>query len=419
MAASPFALGALALRPAWRIGWRERLGGGPRPIPGCVWLHAASLGEARAALRLAEELEKSGSAVYTSSTTVSGRELLVRVRSKDACSLAPLDHPWCVETALTRVAPDVLALVETELWPNWIGAALRRRIPVVIVSGRLSDRVFPRYLRLRRLFRGLARQIAAVGARSGTDAERFAALGIPAQRIRVTGDLKLDSKHVTPPIAADLARILDGAPPLFVAGSTHPGEEEALRATLMSCRSSGLAVAFVLAPRAPSRARVLERGLRKAGLLVRRRSDPVNGPLRTGEVLLLDTLGELAAVYSRAVISFVGGSLAPIGGHNLLEPIAVGSPVIFGPHLANVRELAEVALQSGSGEVVNDAGELSAAVLRGLRDPAAARARAASGRELLSSHRGSAQRSAALIRATRPDIDAYLASAPGRREKAH
>ena len=397
LVAAPVALTALACRPSWRAGWRERLGGGLRPPPGSIWLHAASVGEVNAALCLAREFDETGSGVYLSATTIDGRELLRRQRSSGGCSLAPLDHPWCVEAALSRVRPRLLALVETELWPSWIAAAKRRGISVVVVSGRLSDRHFPRYRRLRFLFGPTFESIAAVGARSEVDAERFEALGVPHERIRVTGDLKLDPPTGTSALAPDLVRAL-GEVPIFVAGSTHPGEEEAARQALLACQRRGVAAALVVAPRQPRRASTVEAMLRFSGVPVSRRSRLRGEILSAGDALVLDSIGELPALYAHASIAFVGGTLAPVGGHNLLEPISAGCPVLFGPHLENVREAAELAQRCGAGELVQNDEQLAQAVVCRLEDPALVRRRAAEGRRVLMTHRGSAKRTAELIR---------------------
>ena len=174
------------------MGLRERLGALPGLPPGAIWVHGASVGEILAASRLVDRLRKGGHAVVTSTVTLAGREVMRRTRPDVPCHLAPLDHPWCVDAALSRVRPAALVLIETELWPSWLAAAERRGIPVALVSGRISDRSYPRYQRVRRDHR--ARAAADRGARRPHrgDAERFLALGAPPARVRVTGDLKLE-----------------------------------------------------------------------------------------------------------------------------------------------------------------------------------------------------------------------------------
>ena len=395
-AAAPLAAGALAIRPAWRVGIRERMGGVPRLPPGAVWVHAASVGEILAASRLIDRLRECGRPVFASALTVDGREVMRRTRPEVPCTLAPLDHPWCVESALARVRPAVLVLVETELWPCWIAGAERRGIPVVLVSGRLSDRSFPRYRKLGWLARRTLRRLAAVGARTPADAERFRALGAAPERVSVTGDLKLELGRGPGPLADDLDAVL-GQVPLFVAGSTHPGEEVAALQALREVERAGLRAALALAPRRPERADEVERIARGGGRRVRRRTALGSDPLRAGEVLLLDTVGELAPLYTRAVVAFVGGSLIPLGGQNLLEPILAGCPVLFGPHTAEVRHVVEMLEGCPAGRRVEDGAGLGRAATELLRDPAAARALAEGGRRLLRDHGGSVERAAALV----------------------
>ncbi len=398
VAAAPIAVGALALRPSLRIGVRERLGALPRLEPGSIWIHGASVGEMLAATRLIDRLRDRGREVFASATTLSGRDVMRRTRPDLLCELAPLDHPWCVEAALSRVAPAALVLVETELWPTWIAAAQRRGVPVVVVSGRVSDRSFPRYRRLGRLVRSTLRRLTAVGARTPVDRDRFVALGARPEGVSVTGDLKLEPESRPKAPAPDLERALESAP-LLVAGSTHAGEENAALDALSHAERQGLAAALVVAPRHLERADEVEGLARRSGRALLRRSALGNGSLGAGGVLLLDTIGELPSVYARAQVAFVGGSLVPSGGHNVLEPVWAGCPVLFGRYTENVRAAAELLERCGAGRRVEDARELARAAVELLRDPVEARARAERGRRELERHRGSAQRTAALLEA--------------------
>lgn len=392
---APLGALALALRPGWRPGWRERLGGGAPQPPGAVWVHGASVGEILAALPLMDRLRARGHAVSASTTTVTGRDVLRGARPDWPCTLAPLDHPWCVDAALRRVAPSALVLVETELWPSWIAAAERRGVPVLLVSARLSDRSFPRYARLRPLLARLLRRLSAIGARTELDRERFVALGADPSRVQVTGDLKLDFEP-PPPLAPDLDRALSGGP-LLVAGSTHRGEEAAALDALAAAEKAGVAAALLLAPRRPDRAGEAERTAREAGRRVGRRSALGDAPLAPGEVIVLDTLGELAAVYARAAVAFVGGTLVPVGGHNLLEPGRVRRPVLFGPHTANAPHAAALLEACGGGRSVADAAGLATAAAEWLADGAAASAAGERAWQALQAHRGAAERAADLV----------------------
>lgn len=397
--AAPIALGALAARPVWRIGVRERLGESMRIPPGSIWVHAASVGEALAASRLVARLRLLDRNVYTSTFTVSGRAVMWNARPEVPCQLAPLDHPWCVGRALDRVQPAALVLVETELWPSWIAAAERRRIPVVLVSARVSDRSYARYRRLSWAVGRTIGRLSAIGARTAADAERFCALGAETDRVSVTGDLKLDVDQQSRPMPRDLVRAV-GERSLFVAGSTHEGEESAALEALRQVESSGLDVTLVLAPRHPQRTPEIERLVQRGGWKPRLRSALADTPLEPGEVLVLDTVGELASLYARADVAFVGGSLVPLGGHNVIEPVFAGRPVVYGRHTNNVRHVVEILAESGAGRMVSDAADLGRAVVDALREPDTARQAAERGRAALLHHRGSAERTSTLIEDT-------------------
>jgi 3-deoxy-D-manno-octulosonic-acid transferase len=393
--AAPVAAGALALHPRWRAGWRERLGAGPI-AEDAIWVHAASVGEVTASARLVERLRAGGFALTLSTTSATGRALCAQLHPGVAHRLAPLDHPWCVDAVMRRARPRALVLVETELWPVWIAACERRSVPVVIVSGRISDRSLPRYRWVGPwLARALAR-VSAIGARTEQDRDRFVALGAAPDRVRVTGDLKLDPSEAPRALAPDLAAWLGDAP-LVVAGSTHPGEEEALLAAQCAWEETGQRAALILAPRYPERAGDVVALARRAGRRAALRSERGGSPLAAGDVGVLDTIGELAALYGRAAIAFVGGTLIPIGGHNLVEPAAAGTAAVYGGHVANVRHAAELLEAVGAGERVADAGALAAALGAALAAPSAARVRGAAGRTALEAHRGSSERSAALV----------------------
>jgi 3-deoxy-D-manno-octulosonic-acid transferase len=396
LAAAPVAVGLLAARPSWRVGIRERLGALKFVSPGAIWIHCASVGEILAASRLVDSLRSAGSDVFTSTVTVSGRDLMRRTRPEVPCQLAPLDHPWCVNAALDCVQPAALVLVESELWPVWIAAAVRREIPVILVSGRMSDRTFRRYRRLGGIAGRTLRRLTAIGARTAADADRFRTLGADASLVSVTGDLKIAAAGESQPIAPDLDRAI-GATPLFVAGSTHPGEEVAALAALETLERAGSGAALVLAPRHTERAAEVERLSLDAGRTTRRRTALSSASLARGEVLVLDTLGELASLYARAAVAFVGGSLVPVGGHNILEPALMGCPVIFGRYTGDIRHVVEILAACGAGRCVEDATGLGRALVEILGRPAAALAAAERGKEALLGHAGSAERACALI----------------------
>lgn len=381
----------LLLRPGLREGLGERLGGLPRQEPGRVWVHGASMGEARAGASLLVQLARLGLRGFGSSVTASGREVLNRVAPQIPSSFAPLDHPFCVARALARVRPSALILIETELWPSLILGARRRGIPVWVASGRISDRSFSRYRRLSWLVAPILRRLDGVAARSQVDADRFAALGVPAQKICVLGDLKLDPTIARAHLATDLVRATSSVA-IFVAGSTHRLEEQAALDALAACERRGSELALVIAPRHSQRLAEVEKTIRASGRRLFLRSQLVDQRLANGDVLLLDSIGELAALYAAAQLAFVGGTLVGVGGHNLLEPLFEGCPVLFGPNLQNVRESSALARESGAGIEVEDPAALARAVVELIADPKDCRAKGEAAKRFLEAHRGSAIR---------------------------
>jgi len=394
---APLLGGVALLRPRWRTGLPERLGAHPasgaarRPI----WVHAASVGEVTAALPLLDALCEHGHAVVLSTMTTTGRAVARAARPALATGLAPLDHPWTVARALARVRPRALVFVETELWPSWVRAADEREIPALVVSGRLSERSFARWQRASGLLRPTLARFAAIAARSEADAARFVALGASPERVSVCGDLKLDAPAPRP-AAPDLEATL-GTTPLVVAGSTHEGEEAAALAALDALERAGLVAALVIAPRHPERFERAAQIIQGAGRSLHRRSVPTRRVLAAGEVLLLDTLGELASLYAHARVAFVGGTLVPIGGHNVLEPALAGCPVLFGPHVESSRESAALLLAADAAQQVPDAAALATALVEMLATPARAALLGARGRAAVAAHRGATERSVALI----------------------
>ena len=237
------------------------------------------------------------------------------------------------------------------------------------------------------------------------DRERFVALGADPARTTTTGDLKLEAGAPPASLPADFSALLGDAP-LLVAGSTHPGEEQAALGALVEIERAGRPAALVLAPRHIGRVREVDALARGAGRRVRLRSRRGEGRLRAGEVLVVDTLGELASLYAHADVAFVGGSLVAVGGHNLLEPVLARCPVLFGPHTDSVEHVATLLEICGAGRRLKGVGEFGAAALELLRDPEAARARGEAGYRALTAHRGSAERAAELVLAALRDARA-------------
>ena len=390
---------ALALRPAWRPGWRERLGAVRGGSQGGFWVHAASLGETRAAEPLLEALLARDERVVLTHTRALARDTAAREAFAPRLaghSLAPLDHRWAVDRALQRVAPRALVLSETELWPVTIRRATEFGCAVGVVSASISPASRRRYEWLGPLVRGTFERLAFVAARSQGDAETFCALGAQPERVAVTGDLKLAGGSTRAALPESIARGL-GKEPLWVAGSTHPGEEEAVLDAVQHCRSRGMEFSAVIAPRRIERRDAVVAAIERAGLRARLRTRWGAQPLASDEVGVIDVTGELACWYGAATLAFVGGSLVPVGGHNLYEASREGALVLHGPHTASIVEAERALAERGGAERVGDARQLAEAVERWLAHPEGAQARAARSARWLREQGGSVERTLAWI----------------------
>jgi len=359
-----------------RSAFAERFGCIPETDLACIrgnrviWVHAVSVGETIASFPLLKGLRARypEHRLVLTNVTETGRSVALKSGLADLCLYLPFDYSFAVKAALRQVRPELIVLMETELWPNFIAAATDRGIPVLLANGRISDRSFKSYLRFSWFFRPMLRQLSALCMQTGEDAARITAIGAKAEAVHVSGNLKYDVPLVraTPERVAALKKEY-GIPAeafVFTAASTHDGEDEAVIAAYQGLLTGGGAHFMILAPRHPERAAAVGALLAKRGIPFVLRSQLAGAarPLRAGGALLLDTVGELASLYAASDLVFVGGSLVPTGGHNPLEPASCGVPVLFGPHMENFREIAGLFLSSGAGAQVPDAAGLAAAV---------------------------------------------------------
>ena len=285
--------------------------------------------------------------VLLSTTTRTGQRLARERAGADHTFYFPIDLPWIVNGYLRRLDPVLLVLVETEFWPNLLAACRQASIPVAVVNGRISDRSLPRYLRLRRLWKKILAGLSIVLAQSEEDARRLRAIGAPASRVTFSGNLKFDVRSAEPaPITTALREKLARGTRVLVCGSTLEGEEEILLDAFEQLRQDVPDCVMILAPRHPERFGRVAQLLKSRGVQSVRRSNWLKRPVRIkpGTVVLLDSIGELASVYSLATVAFVGGSLVPAGGHNPLEPAQFAIPVVMGMHYANFRAIIDTLL---------------------------------------------------------------------------
>jgi len=378
------------------------------PLPAAsrrVWIHAVSVGETRSAVPLVRalrerlpEAELLFSTVTLTGQEVAGKALRGQVR---ATFYFPFDLPGISGKFLDHVRPDVVAILETEIWPNFLAECARRAIPVVILNGRISERSFRGYGRVRSLFARVLSCVTAIAMQTEEDARRIVFLGANPRKVTVTGNMKFDVTH-TPEVATPFLSWMrtekERGSAWFVAGSTHEGEEESILSAFGDARSVNRSVRLLLAPRHPERFESVEALCRRRGWEVLRRTR-ISGEREgnSSPIVLLDTVGDLLSAYAAADIAFVGGSLVPKGGHNILEPALFAVPAITGSHTENFREITDQFTRGDAVLVVGDGETLSRKLSEWAADPSPFREMGLRAERLLTKLRGAAERNADLV----------------------
>lgn len=377
-----------------------------------IWIHAVSVGEVLTARPLARELRARYPQlrIFLSTTTVTGQAVARRsAQDVDAVFYFPFDLGLFVRRTLDLVRPRLFVMLETEIWPSLLRECRDRGVKTAIVNGRLSERSYPRYRLARSFMRGVLNDIDRFCVQSEEAARRFIDLGASPDRVTVTGNLKFDSLEWLPatsqPRPRDrVLRYFRLAPsrPVIVAGSTMKGEETLVLAAFRRVRTAVPHALLILAPRHLERAGDVLQQCRDEGFKTLRRSDlPIDSEPRA-DIVVLDTLGELATVYQLATVAFVGGSLVPTGGHNILEPAVYGKPIVFGPHMSNFAEIAADFTANAAGVQVGNDRELSDVMLTLMTDPVRRARLGAAARALVEANRGAKDRTLATLAALLP-----------------
>jgi 3-deoxy-D-manno-octulosonic-acid transferase len=412
------ALGLLLSSPWWliqalrhgkyRAGLQERLGFVPERLGLAagerrIWVHAVSVGEVLAISRLVHRMREQfpGHRVLVSTTTLTGQMLARQRFGAENVFYFPLDFDWCVWRWINAVRPELVVLAETEFWPAFLHRAKRSGAHIAVVKARISDHSLPRYFRFRRLLRVVLQNVDAFAAQSAEDARRLVQIGAAASGVEAVGNLKFE---VSPPAEPDFVAWLrqaiarEHAGPVIVAGSTVDGEEAYVMEAFSAVLREFAQATLVLAPRHKERFESVAEMLRESRLPVLRRSlwrreEPA---ALSGSVLLLDSIGELASVYALADVAFVGGSLVPRGGHNILEAAQFGAPVVTGPHTENFRDIMQ-AFKSENAVVVVAPDEFAARLLALLKDDAQRETIGTRGMHVVQANSGATERTLAIL----------------------
>jgi 3-deoxy-D-manno-octulosonic-acid transferase len=369
-----------------------------------IWIHAVSVGEVLTARALLQELRDRYPTfrIFLSTTTVTGYQVARKnLRYVDDVFYFPFDFAVIVRRTLRLVKPRIFIMMETELWPNLLRACRAAGVKTLLVNGRISSRSYPRYKLARPFFRHVLANVDRFCMQSEESARRIIDIGADPSRVTVTGSLKFDSLEGPESIAAAdrgrnrVLRYFRIPPdrPVLIAASTLKGEEEAVLEAFLRVRAMRPSALLIIAPRKPERFDDVEALARRTGLNVARRTELRVDAEPRHDIVILDTIGELAQLFQVATVVFVGGSLVDAGGHNILEPAVFGKPILFGPHMQNFAEIARAFLENGAGIEVKNGRELEAMFLELLGDPVRRASLGAAARALVEANRGARARS--------------------------
>jgi len=378
---------------SYRRGIGQRFGFGYPRLQRCIWIHAVSVGEVQAAAPLVRELARrfSDNELLITTVTPTGA---ARVKALFGTTVAhayiPFEMPAAVDRFFANTNPQLALIMETEIWPNLYRGCGVREIPLVLVSARISPRSLRGYTKVLPLFRETLSHGIIIAAQSKADADRFRSLGASPVRTWVIGNIKFDIELPKDLIGdgLQLRKNLFGDRPVWIAASTHDDEEQQVLDAHAILRKQYPNLLLVLVPRHPERFREVRKLVEQHDFAYARRTSDESCEATT-EVFLVDTMGELPMFYAASDVAFVGGSLVPIGGHNMLEPAALGLPVISGPHVFNAPEIADMFVELGASRVVANSTELAAAVAEFIVDPDAAKKAGNQGRQIVAENRGS------------------------------
>lgn len=389
-------------------GFRARFGILPRDLSldKPIWIHAVSVGEAMSIKGLVQGIRKlyPQKKLIFSTVTPTGNKIAKDISQKgDLVTYLPLDLSFIVRKTLNLIRPEIFIIAETEIWPNMISCLFKMNIPVIVVNARISDSSFKGYSRIKFLLKPVLNKVSLFCAQTELDAERLLSLGLHKDKVKVTGNMKFDIKDCTDPKKdfSDLKNKLGlGAKnKLFIAGSTHPGEEDIILRAYKDLLKEFPSLRLLIAPRHPERTTEINNIAQSFSF----KPIPISSleakknNTASDEVFILDTIGELVSYYNIGDIIFVGGSLIKKGGHNILEPAALGKPVIFGQHMFNFRDIADLFIKNKAGIVVNDLEQLKKSIAELLLDPIKADELSGRAKELILQNKGATERNLKLI----------------------
>jgi 3-deoxy-D-manno-octulosonic-acid transferase len=371
-----------------------------------IWVHAASVGEVFCSVPLLQRIRREfpqRPIVLTTMTRTGNQAAKIYIPEADAVLFFPVDHPFTLQRAIERIQPNLLLIAETELWPNLLRSCGKQGIPIVVFNGRISEKSFRGYLFFKFFFKECLKHVSLFLMQTEEDRMRIIEIGAVSNKTRVVGNLKFDQSisSLTQEAMAEMAKSLglQGKKKIFIAGSTHPGEEEILLSLFKDLRKIDPHLVLILAPRHLERLEEVERILKQESISwMRRTSFPMGHdrsneePKELPEVILLDTMGELMSLYSLGTLIFVGGSLVPVGGHNPLEPLLFKKCVLFGPYMFHFSEISRSLIKAGGSIQVRGRDDLFSHLKHLLSDEGTCKEVGERGYQFLQKHRGATER---------------------------
>ena len=409
--AIPAALIGLAIRgfknPAYWARWGERFGFANHQVkqssPFDLWIHAVSVGEARAAAPLVKRLldEKPDCSILLTTTTPTGSEMVkMMLQDKVTHCYFPYDLGWAMKRFVSAVNARIVLIMETEIWPNMIAAVKASGSTLVYTNVRLSERSYLRYAKFPNLVQQTLAQVDHFAVQGKLDRKHLELLGVPAEKISETGSIKFDV--TMPPSLRESAEVmrrqLGQDRLIWIAGSTREGEEGRIISVYKELKKRFPSLLLLLVPRHPERFDTIARKIQRRGLIGVRRTDGHAEVAAETDVYLGDTMGELSLMYACSDVAFVGGSLEPLGGQNILEPCALGVPVVFGPHMFNFPDISRWTIKEGAGRMVQDSDELKESVGELLSNPTLRDEMGNKGMAFIDAHRGALEKNFTLIK---------------------
>ncbi|MCK4401498.1 3-deoxy-D-manno-octulosonic acid transferase [bacterium] len=408
--AAPYFLCKLVFYKKHRMGLSQRFGKLPQSLIDTaqsgksVWIHAVSVGEVAAAMPFIEEFRKMFPKyrIFLSTVTATGNQFAKKIKNIDGLFFFPFDYLFAVKKVLEHISPNIFITFETEIWPNFLKSAQDMNIPCILINGRISPDSFKHYKKIKFFFKHILKNFSVFCMQTEQDKTRILELGAEKRKVRVTGNTKFDalvSKEENTDIKNKFIKIfcIEENDKVIIAGSTHKGEEKKVLDAFQYICQKASNVLLILAPRHPERFQEVTKLLKNKNISYILRSTLAKTKREKQQIIILDTIGELSKLYTIADVVFIGGSLVPTGGHNVIEPASLGKPVVFGPYMYNFTESAKLLLEGKGAIQIPDEAGLADCLLKLILNPEYAKQMGDTAKRIVSEKKGASKRNLEII----------------------